>query len=33
LKDIDRIARLVALFISELDQDFAEALGLAKEGE
>jgi endoglucanase len=33
LKDIDRIARLMALFISELDQDFAEALGLAKEGE
>ncbi|MFO7917129.1 MAG: M42 family metallopeptidase [Anaerolineae bacterium] len=33
LKDIDRISRLMALFIAELDQDFAETLGLPKGGE
>lgn len=33
LKDIDRIARLMALFIAELDQDFAETLGLTQGGE
>lgn len=33
LKDIDRIARLMALFITELDQSFAETLGLLKGGE
>ncbi len=33
LKDIDRIGRLMALFIAELDQDFAETLGLPKGGE
>ncbi|MEA3407999.1 MAG: M42 family metallopeptidase [Chloroflexota bacterium] len=30
IRDIDRIARLMALFIAELDQSFAEALGLPK---